>query len=59
MAGTDGGQADTAWPVDVDHTPSGEVALESARRLLFDIRPGRIGDRGKLAVKIIHIGFLL
>jgi hypothetical protein len=35
------------------------VALKSAGRLLFDIRPRRIGNRGKLAVKVIHIGFLL
>ena len=59
VAGADGGKADTARPVDVDHAPSGEVALKGARRLLFDIRPRRIGNRGKLAVKIIHIGFLL
>ena len=59
VAGADGGKADTARSVDVDHVPSGEVALEGARRLLFDIRPRRIGNRGKLAVKIIHTGFLL
>src|SRR5262249_2720335 len=58
-AGADGGKADTARSADVDHAPSGEVALKGARRLLFDIRPRGIRNRGKLAVKIIHAGFLL
>src|SRR5262249_12479247 len=55
----DGGKADTARRVDVNHVPSGEIALKGARRLLFDIRPRRIGNRGKLAVKVIHTGFFL
>ena len=59
VAGADGGKADTARPVDVHHAPPSEVALNCARRLLFDIRPRRIGNRGKLAMKIIHTGFLL
>ena len=59
VAGADGGKADTARAVDVHHAPPSEVALKGARRLRFDIRPRRIGNRGKLAVKIIHGGFLL
>jgi hypothetical protein len=51
-----GQKADTARSVDVNHAPSSKVA-KGASRLLFDIRPGRIGNRGKLAMKIIHTGF--
>jgi hypothetical protein len=59
MAGADGGKAETTCSADIDHVASGEVALERALRLLFYIRPCRIGNRGELAVKIIHTGFLL
>src|SRR5262249_40339201 len=59
VASADGGKADTTWPVHVDHAPPREVALERARRLLFDISPRRIGNWGELAVKIIHIAPLL
>jgi hypothetical protein len=34
----------------VNHTPAGEMALERARRLLLEVRPGRIGNRGKLTM---------
>ena len=59
VASADGGKADTTRPVDVDHAPSGEVALEGSCRLLVDVGPRCLGNRSKLAVKIIHIGFLL
>ena len=59
VAGADGGEAGAARPLHVDHAPSGQVALERARRLLFDLRPGRIGDGGKLAMQVIHVGCLL
>src|SRR5262249_14150310 len=59
VPGADGGKADTARRVHVNHAPSGEIALKGARRLLFDIRPRRFGNRGKLAVKVIHSDFLL
>ena len=38
----------------VHHAPAGEVALEGAGRLLLDLGPGRIGDRGQFAVQVIH-----
>ena len=56
---TDGGKADAARAAHVNDAPSGEMALERARRLLLDVRPRRIGNRGKLAMKIIHADFLL
>ena len=59
MTGADGGKADAARSVNVDHAPTGEITLEGARRLFFEVRPRCIGNRGKLAVKIIHTGFLL
>jgi hypothetical protein len=59
VAGADGGKADTARAANVHHAPPREVALKGARRLLFEIRPRRIGNRGKLTVKTIHAGFLL
>src|SRR5262245_20157248 len=59
VAGADSGKADTARAANVYHAPPREVALKGARRLLFEIRPRRIGNRGKLTVKIIHTGFLL
>jgi hypothetical protein len=59
VAGADGGKADAGRPTQVDHAPSGEVALEGARRFLFEVRPRRIGNRGKLAMKIIHAGSFL
>src|SRR4029077_20135409 len=34
-----------------------EIALERALRFLFDLGPRRIGDRSKLAMKIIHGSF--
>src|SRR5579863_10040086 len=54
MAASDRGKGDAARTLDIDHAPSGEIALESARRFLFEAGPRRIGDRGKLAVKIVH-----
>ena len=59
VAGADGGEAGAARPLHVDHAPAGEVALERARGFLFDLRPGRVGNRGKLAMQIIHAGCLL
>jgi hypothetical protein len=59
VAGADCGKGDAARALHVDHAPSGEMALEGARRLPLDVRPRRIGNRGKLAMKIIHAGFLL
>ena len=59
MAGADGGQAGAARPVHVDDAPSGKVALEGARRLLLDLGPRGVGDRGELAMQVIHAGCLL
>src|SRR6516162_2834797 len=38
----------------IHNTSPGEIAFEGARGLLLDLSPRRIGDRGKLAVEIIH-----
>ena len=59
VAGADGGEASAAGPLYVDDAPSGEVALERARCFLFDLSPCRIGNGGKLAMEIIHVGCLL
>ena len=59
VACTDSRKADTARPVHIDHAPSGEVALERARCLFFDLSPRRIGNGGKLAMQIIHAGCFL
>ena len=54
VAGADGGKADAARPVHVHHAPAGKIALKRARRLLFDLRPRRIGNRSQLAMQVIH-----
>src|SRR6516162_2764034 len=54
MASADGRQRDAARAVQIDHAAAGEIALESTRHLLFDLRPRRIGDWRQLAVQIIH-----
>src|SRR5262249_22308117 len=54
VAGSDGRKGDTPWSLDVDDAPRGEVALERARRLLLDLTPRPVGDRGELAVQVIH-----
>jgi hypothetical protein len=59
VAGADGGKGYAAGPVYVDDASSGEIPLEGACRLLFDVRPRAIGDRSQLAMKIIHAGSLL
>ena len=59
MAGADGGERKPARTPHVDDAPAGEVAFDGARAFLLDLRPGRVGYRGKLAVKIIHEAGLL
>jgi hypothetical protein len=59
VAGANRRKADATRPVDVDHAASGEIALQGARRFLFEVCPRRFGNRGKLAMKIIHNGSLL
>jgi hypothetical protein len=54
VAGADGGQAGATRAVHVDDAPPGEMPLQGARRLLLDVSPCRIGNRRKLAMKIIH-----
>src|ERR1700719_795808 len=54
VAGADGGQADAARALQIDDPPSGEIALQGPRRLFFDLRPCRVGDRGELAVQVVH-----
>ncbi len=41
-------------PCHVHHAPCGEIALQRARCFFLDLGPRRLGDRGKLAVQIIH-----
>ena len=59
VTGADGGKADAAGLPHVDDAPSGEVALERACCLLFDLSPRRLGNGRKLAMQIIHAGCLL
>ena len=59
VAGADGGQPGPPRRLHVDHAPSGQVALERARRLFLDLRPGRIGNGSELAMQVIHVGCLL
>ena len=59
MAGADGGEAGAARALHVDDAPPGKVALERARCFLFDLGPCRIGNRGELAMQVIHVGCLL
>src|SRR5215831_1424966 len=54
MPGADRGQGGAAWAVQIDDAASGEVTLQSARSLLLDLRPRRVGDWGKLAVEVVH-----
>ncbi len=54
MAGADRRGHRAAGLADVDHPPSGDVPLERPGRLQFDLRPGGFGDRGQLAVQVVH-----
>ncbi len=56
MSGADGGESCAGRAVHVDYAPAGQVALKGARCFLFDLRPGGIGNRGELAMQIIHGG---
>src|SRR5207244_1676487 len=58
VAGADGGESLAARPLHIDHAPPGEIALERARSLLLDLRPCRAGNRGELAMQVIHAGLL-
>ena len=50
VAGADGRETGAPRSLHVDDAPSGEIALERACCFLFDLRPGRIGNGGKLAM---------
>ena len=42
VTGPDGGEVEAARPEHVHHAATGEMALERARRLFFDLSPGRV-----------------
>ena len=54
VAGSDRREGGAGRSLHVDNATPGEIALQGARRLLLDLRPGLFRDRGKLPVKIIH-----
>ena len=56
MPGADAGEFRAARALDVDHATAGDAAPEGARHFIFDLRPGRTGDGGELAMQVIHIG---
>src|SRR5271157_5608051 len=59
VAGADSRKAGATRPLYVDDAPSGKVALERPRCFLFDLGPCRIGNGGKFAMEVIHVGCLL
>src|SRR5262245_65020986 len=54
MASPDSGSADAARSLHVDDPASREMAFECTGRFLFYVCPGRVGQRGQLAVQVIH-----
>jgi hypothetical protein len=52
----DGCRHRAARRADVHHPASGDVSLERAGGLLFDLAPGLVGDRRQLAVEVVHCG---
>src|SRR5690606_41008471 len=56
MAGADRRGGRTARPADIDNPPAGDVPLEGAAGLQLDLGPRDVGDRGKLAVQVVHHG---
>ena len=55
MAGADRGEHQTARVLNVNHPAARQVAFKRARRFLFDLSPGAVGDRGKFAMEVIHL----
>src|SRR5215470_317495 len=54
MASPDSGDSDPARCLHVDDPTSPEMAFECTGRFLFYLCPGRVGNRGQLAVQVIH-----
>jgi hypothetical protein len=54
MACADGGKRHAPRAVYIDHAPRREIALERTGGFFLDLRPCRVGNRSKLAVKVIH-----
>src|SRR5215470_11219982 len=54
MASPDSGDSDAVRSLHVDDPTSREMAFERPGRFLFYLRPGRVGNRGQLAVQVIH-----
>lgn len=55
MTDADGREIGPLRALHVHDPPRCRVALEGAGCLLFDLRPGRLGDGGELAMEIIHV----
>src|SRR5262249_156577 len=59
MARTDGPECRSRRSTYVNRSPACKVALERTCDFLFDLFPCGVGNRGKLAVQIIHVRSLL
>src|SRR5258708_3465361 len=58
MPGADGGQGRPAWPDHVDHMAAGPVPSEGAPCFCLQVGPALVGDRGELAMQVVHPGLL-
>ena len=55
MAGADGRQAGPFGAVQIDHVTRTKIARQRAPRLVLDLGPGRVADRGQFAMKVVHV----
>src|SRR5690349_16046485 len=55
MTGADRREVEALWALHVHDTPRRQVALEGARRLLFDLIPRHSRDRREFPMEIIHV----
>src|SRR6202041_2764942 len=59
VAGTDGGQIGSRWPLNVHHAAAGKIALERPRSFFLDLSPRGIGNWRELTMQVIHGNSLL